>query len=98
MGLLVKGGTALETLSRIRTLVLDKTGTLTHGTARVVASQLAPSWSEDDVLRLAASLDQASRHVIAEALVVEARRRNLALSAPSIAVETPGEGLEGVVE
>jgi len=49
-------------------------------------------------MRLAASLDQASQHVIAEALVVEARRRNLALSAPSIVVETPGEGLEGVVQ
>lgn len=79
MGVLVKGGKALETLSRVRTLVLDKTGTLTHGTARVVSFQLAPGWSEDEVVRLAASLDQASQHVIAEALVAEARRRNLAL-------------------
>jgi P-type E1-E2 ATPase len=50
------------------------------------------------VIRLAASLDQASSHVIAEALVAEAHRRGLALAVPSAVVETPGEGLEGVVE
>src|SRR3954447_22207715 len=60
--------------------------------------QLAPGWSCDAVIRLAASLDQASSHVIAEALVAETHRRGLALSVPSAVVETPGEGLEGVVE
>ena len=98
IGVLIKGGIALETLSRIRTLVVDKTGTLTHGMARLVSCQLAPGWSCDELIRLAASLDQASSHVIAEALVAEAHRRGLALAVPSAVMETPGEGLEGVVE
>ena len=98
IGVLIKGGIALETLPRIRTLVVDKTGTLTHGMARLVSCQLAPGWSCDEVIRLAASLDQASSHVIAEALVAEAHRRGPALAVPSAVVETPGEGLEGVVE
>jgi heavy metal translocating P-type ATPase len=98
IGVLVKGGQALETLSRVRTLVIDKTGTLTHGSANLVACRLIPPWNEDEVLRLAASVDQASTHVIAEALVAEARARGLTLSRPQEAVETPGEGVEGLVE
>ena len=97
IGVLIKGGIALEIL-RVRTLVVDKTGTLTHGMARLVSCQLAPGWSCDELIRLAASLDQASSHVIAEALVAEAHRRGLALAVPSAVVERPGEGLEGVVE
>ncbi len=97
-GILIKGGKALETLARVRTLVLDKTGTLTYGGARLVATHPEPPWSAPDVLRLAASLDQASKHIIAQSLVAEARARGLALATPAEPVETPGEGVEGRVD
>ncbi|ATN36264.1 heavy metal translocating P-type ATPase [Rhizobium sp. ACO-34A] len=94
-GVLVKSGGALETLARIRTAVLDKTGTLTSGQAGVVAIRTTGVVPEGEVLRLAASLDQASNHVSAEALVREARARGMTLSTPFDIVETPGSGLEG---
>ncbi|MGE3872062.1 MAG: heavy metal translocating P-type ATPase [Parvibaculaceae bacterium] len=97
-GVLVKGGGALEALAAIRILVLDKTGTLTGGTPRLIFTKAAPPLSQDEALRLAASLDQASTHPIAKALVTEARSRQLALSPPSQVVETPGEGLQGRVD
>ncbi|WFU38694.1 heavy metal translocating P-type ATPase [Bradyrhizobium sp. CB82] len=97
-GILIKGGKALETMARIGSLVVDKTGTLTDGRARVVAVHAAEGFGEDDVLRIAASLDQASKHVIAQALVAEARRRKLALLIPADVAETPGEGVKGRVQ
>jgi heavy metal translocating P-type ATPase len=97
-GILVKGGKALETLAAVRTLVIDKTGTLTHGSAGLVSTRVDSEFSPDEVLRLAASLDQASRHVVAETIVNEARHRGLVLAIPSDVVETPGEGIEGRVE
>jgi heavy metal translocating P-type ATPase len=96
-GLLIKGGKALEALARIRSVVIDKTGTLTEGRARVVAVHSVPELSTDEVLRIAASLDQASKHVIAQALVSEARDRKLDLAVPTDMVETAGEGIEGTV-
>ncbi|MBB4038497.1 heavy metal translocating P-type ATPase [Microvirga flocculans] len=97
-GVLVKGGRALEMLSRVQVLVIDKTGTLTHGEASL--SELKPL---DDVpaerfLQLAASLEQASKHVMARALVQEAQARGLALLLPSDVAEIPGEGLRGIVD
>ncbi|MBR0968378.1 heavy metal translocating P-type ATPase [Bradyrhizobium diazoefficiens] len=97
-GILIKGGKALETMARIRSLVVDKTGTLTDGKARVVAIHSADGFSDDDVIRIAASLDQASQHVIAQALVIEAQQRRLALVVPGQTVEVPGEGISGTVE
>jgi heavy metal translocating P-type ATPase len=96
-GILIKGGKALETMARIRSLVVDKTGTLTDGKARVVAIHAAGELTEDDVLRIAASLDQASKHVIAQTLVGEAKARGLALTIPADVIETPGEGIRGRV-
>jgi heavy metal translocating P-type ATPase len=96
-GVLIKGGKALETLARIRALVIDKTGTLTDGRAKVVAVHAAPGFSEDEVIRIAASLDQASKHIIAQTVVSEARNRNLVLSVPTDVVETSGEGIRGEV-
>ncbi|HZD89501.1 MAG TPA: HAD-IC family P-type ATPase, partial [Pseudolabrys sp.] len=64
LGILIKGGKAIEALAAVRALVLDKTGTLTRGEARIVASYVAEGWTADAVLRMAASLDQASKHVI----------------------------------
>jgi heavy metal translocating P-type ATPase len=96
-GILIKGGRALETLAGVRALVIDKTGTLTHGRARIVASEVAGELSADELLRLAASLDQASKHIMAQTIVEEASGKGLALVAPSDVVETAGEGVEGRV-
>lgn len=97
-GVLVKGGRALETLSHVKTLVIDKTGTLTHGQARIVEILPMAGLSSDRLLQLAASLDQASKHVIARALVSEAQDRGIDLLLPIKVEETPGEGLEGYVD
>jgi heavy metal translocating P-type ATPase len=97
-GVLVKGGSALETLSRVRALVIDKTGTLTHGRARVIEIRAEPGFAANEVLRLGASLDQVSKHVIARAIVAEAKQRALRLSVPAAVVETPGEGVVGEVD
>lgn len=97
LGVLIKNGGALEALSRVRTVILDKTGTLTHGSARIAEIRTVDGWAADEVLRLAASLDQASHHVVAEALVTEARRRGLSLIAPAGVVEDAGTGISGQV-
>jgi heavy metal translocating P-type ATPase len=97
-GILIKGGQALETLARVRSLVIDKTGTLTHGRARVVSIDVASGQSADELLRIAASLDQASKHMIAQAIVEEAQKKGLQLAVPGDVVETAGEGLEGRVD
>ena len=97
-GILVKGGQALETLARVRSLVIDKTGTLTHGRAHIVATNVVSDVSADEILRLAASLDQASKHIMAQTIVDDARSRGLELAIPSNVVETPGEGIEGCVD
>lgn len=96
-GILVKGGRALEALGRAKILVIDKTGTLTHGRARVVSVETLGDMAETDVLRLAASVDQASKHIVGQAIVAEANARGLTLSAPTEIGERPGEGAFGVV-
>jgi heavy metal translocating P-type ATPase len=96
-GILVKGGKALEMMARIHSLVIDKTGTLTAGEARVTGVEVADELAADEVLRVAASLDQASKHIVARTIVAHARERGLALSVPSKVMETPGEGIEGEV-
>jgi heavy metal translocating P-type ATPase len=96
--ILIKGGEALETMARVRVLVVDKTGTLTHGKARLQAVHVTPEFSEQQVLRMAASLDQASKHIIARTIVSEARRRAIALAIPDEVAETPGEGIEGIID
>ena len=72
-GILIKGGKVLETMAARHPLVIDKTGTLTDGRARIVSVDVADGFSSSDVLRLAASLDQASKHIIAQTIVSEAR-------------------------
>ena len=97
-GLIVKGGGALETLARARVVVLDKTGTLTAGAPRVAGVELFDSRPADEVLRLAASLDQVSPHVFAAAVVSAAAERGQALSIPDHVEEHPGTGIRGVVD
>ena len=98
LGILIKGGKAIETLAQIRSIVLDKTGTLTHGQAQIVSIRPAEGMPADELLRIAASLDQASKHIIAQTIVAEARKRGLALAIPTEVVETPGEGVSGRVD
>ncbi|UJW85663.1 heavy metal translocating P-type ATPase [Devosia sp. SL43] len=97
-GVLIKSGGVLEALAGIQTAILDKTGTLTHGRAVVSDIRSSKDFSEADVLRLAASLDQASGHVVAAALIEAATGRGLVLSSPTNVNETPGLGIEGQVE
>jgi heavy metal translocating P-type ATPase len=98
MGVLVKHGGMLEALARVDTAILDKTGTLTAGLPSVTTIRPVPGVTEDDVLYRAASLDQASGHSVATALVQAAAARALPLSNPAGAVEQAGEGLLGQVD
>ena len=97
-GIIVKGGGALETLAGARTLVFDKTGTLTSGAPAVAAIEVFGDVPGDEVLRLAASLDQVSAHVFATAIVTAARDRNLTLSFPTGVHEDTGRGVRGAVD
>jgi heavy metal translocating P-type ATPase len=96
-GVVVKGGGALEQLAECHTLLLDKTGTLTAGEPVLNEVVTAGPWSPDDVLRLAASADQVSPHVLAAAVVEAARRRDLPLELPAQVEETPGQGIRAMV-
>lgn len=98
IGVLVRGGGALETLGRARTLVLDKTGTLTSGRPRGTDIVVGPGWTIDDVLGLAASADQLSPHVLAAAIVVEARLHGVGLRMPSDVTEEAGIGVSATVD
>ena len=97
-GILVKGSGPLEALAQTHTVMFDKTGTLTVGGARLVAIEVAPNHRADEVLRLAASLEQASHHVVAVAIVQAAAAKGLRLTAASQVRETMGAGLEGVID
>ncbi|MFC7539030.1 HAD-IC family P-type ATPase [Siccirubricoccus deserti] len=96
--MLVKGGAALEALARVRVMLLDQTGTLTVGQIRLVEAQPLGALSAEEVLRLAASLGQASGHAVAAGLVAAARHRGLALAAPEEVQEATGAGVAGRVE
>ncbi len=97
-GVIVKGGAAIERLGEARTVLLDKTGTLTLGEPAVEEVVPFGDFGAEEVLRLGASVDQLSAHVLAEALVHDAERRRLALAEPVDAVEEPGQGIEGSVD
>ncbi|MGW4567685.1 heavy metal translocating P-type ATPase [Streptomyces sp. NPDC004561] len=98
LGVVIRDGGALENLGRARTLLLDKTGTLTRGRPRVLDVIAAPDAKPTEVLRLAASLDQYSPHVLAQAIVDAARDRKLEFSVPSDVAEEPGRGATGVAD
>ncbi len=96
-GVVVKDGAALEAMAQTRTVLLDKTGTLTAGSARVAAVLSAPDVEPGEALALAASVEQASPHVLAAMLVREAHDRELVLTEPTEVFERPGAGVGGVV-
>ncbi len=97
-GVIVKGGRALEALAAARVLLLDKTGTITTGVPVISEVATLGDLAADEVLRLAASLDQVSPHVLASSLVRGARERGLTLALPSDVVESHGQGVRGVVD
>ena len=97
-GILVKGGGPLEALARAHTVLFDKTGTLTVGGARLLSVEAAPGAKADDVLQLCASLEQASHHVLAGAIVRAALERGLQLQIPKQLSESMGSGLHGVID
>jgi heavy metal translocating P-type ATPase len=97
-GIVIKGGAAIETLARGKTLFLDKTGTITVGAPRLQRIALTrPDGDAAELLRLSASLDQMSSHVLAAALVKAARERGLALALPTEVTEKAGLGVAGWV-
>lgn len=97
-GVVIRGGGALENLGHASTLVMDKTGTLTVGRPTVVDVVAAPGVEAAEVLRLAASVDQMSPHVLAEAIVREAMVRGLELALPTGATEQPGQGITATLD
>jgi P-type Cu+ transporter len=96
-GVLIKNAEALETLEKVDTLVVDKTGTLTEGRGHLVVSSRAFS-DDPELFRLAASLEQGSGHVIGDVLVKTALSRGLTLSQPEDSVVLPGKGIRGLVD
>jgi Cu+-exporting ATPase len=97
-GVLVRDAEALEKMEKVDTLVVDKTGTLTEGRPKVVRIEPAPGFSADEVLQALASVERASEHPLAAAIVTAAQERKLALS-PAIDFESPvGKGVVGSVD
>ncbi|WP_217430667.1 copper-transporting P-type ATPase [Duganella vulcania] len=97
-GVLFRDAAAIEKLRQVDTLIIDKTGTLTEGRPAFERAVAAPGFGEDEVLRLAASLDQGSEHPLAEAIVRAARGRQLALGKPDTFESATGIGVRGSVE
>ncbi len=98
LGVLFRDAAAIENLRKVDTLIVDKTGTLTEGRPAFHSVQAAPGWEADEVLRVAASLDQGSEHPLAHAIVAEAHRRQLALAKPETFESASGIGVRGRVE
>lgn len=96
-GVIVKGAGAIETLGHARTVLFDKTGTLTIGTPDVREIIPRAGFEADELLRLAASVDQLSAHVLGDALVRAADDAALTLATPTDAREQPGQGIDGIV-
>jgi heavy metal translocating P-type ATPase len=96
-GIIVKGGGALESLAGASVVLFDKTGTLTSGTPTVAEVETFGSISPDELLRLAASLEQLSPHVFAGAVVRAAHERGLTLELPADVAERAGSGVTGTL-
>jgi heavy metal translocating P-type ATPase len=97
-GIVIKGGAVLERLARCTTLLIDKTGTLTTGRPSLAAVVAAGELASEEILALAASLDQVSPHVLAHAVVDAAAARHCRLTLPEQAIEVAGQGIRGVVD
>ena len=97
-GVLIKNAEALERMEKVDTLVIDKTGTLTEGRPKVTAIVPAPGFDEDQILRLAASVERASEHPLADAIVRAAKARGLELGAVDAFDSPTGKGASGKVD
>jgi Cu+-exporting ATPase len=97
-GVLIKNAEALEVLEKIDTLVVDKTGTLTEGKPHLAALVPVPGQSEDEILRLAASLERGSEHPLAAAIVAGAEKKGIQLANPSDFRSITGKGVVGAVD
>jgi Cu+-exporting ATPase len=97
-GVLFRDAAAIENLRKIDTLIVDKTGTLTEGRPAFHSVEAVPGFTQDEVLRLAASLDQGSEHPLARAIVEQARAAGLTLSPPETFESASGIGVSGQVE
>lgn len=95
-GAVIKGGAILELLARTETVLLDKTGTLTHGGPAVTEINTRPGLSDDELLQIAASIDQYSPHIVAKALVTEAKARSLTLQSCEDVSEVAGHRISGL--
>ena len=98
LGMLIKGGEALQRARDVDTAVLDKTGTVTEGRPAVTDVELLDGWTEDEVLRLVASVEAASEHPLADAIVRHAEERGIALLPVDAFAAPTGMGATGVVE
>ncbi|MBL8659752.1 MAG: cadmium-translocating P-type ATPase [Rhodospirillales bacterium] len=97
-GVLIKNAEALERFAKVDTLIVDKTGTLTVGRPKLVAVLPETGHGEDEVLRLAASLERGSEHPLAEAIVAGAEERGVALAKADAFEALTGKGVKGVVD
>ncbi len=97
-GVLIKNAEAIELLERVETIVVDKTGTLTEGKPRVTHIEATSEVPENELLALAASLERASEHPLAEAIVASARARGMKLAAVSAFQSETGQGVRGQVD
>jgi Cu+-exporting ATPase len=100
LGVLIKSGEALEMAQNVDTVVFDKTGTLTYGKPQLTDFELVQGTedSEDAVLTLVAGAESVSEHPLAEAIVQEARERNLALTEPDSFEAVPGKGIKASID
>lgn len=97
-GILFKNAEALELMEKVDTLVIDKTGTLTEGKPKLMVVETISDITSDELLRLAASLEQSSEHPLASAIVQEAHNRQLLISACNDFKSITGQGVSGVVD
>jgi len=97
-GVLIKSAEALERFEKVDTLVVDKTGTLTEGRPRVTAVAAAPGFTQDELLRLAASVERASEHPLAAAILAAAEERGLDLAEARDFGSSSGKGVVGKIE
>ncbi len=97
-GVLVRNAAALETLARVKTLVLDKTGTLTEGKPRLTQIVMLKEQEEQEILRLVASLERSSEHPLAGSILRAAEERHLTLSSAQNFQATPGKGASGTID
>jgi P-type Cu+ transporter len=98
LGVLIKSAEALERMEKIDSLVVDKTGTLTEGKPKVVSIVTSAGFGEDDLLRLAASVERASEHPLADAIVRAAKERDLTLANVEEFDSPTGKGVTGKID